>query len=104
MILPTRRALLWGLVLFIPVTLAGVIVVAKTVHSDAVWWAPVLWILLLPGSLVFLPFHRISQDYEWFMDFVLVPLAIAVQYGYCIALVVLLRKLRRADGQAKNVV
>jgi len=100
----TKRSLLWALALFFPLTLAGFVIVANTVHSDAGWWVPVLWVLLLPASLVTLPLERTAQEYDWFMHFVLFPLAIAVQYGYCVALVVLLRKLRRADGHARNVV
>jgi hypothetical protein len=93
--LPTKRTLLWGLALFFPITLAGVILIAKTVHSDVGWWAPVLWILLVPASLVASALDRIAQEYEWFMYFVVWPLSIGVQYAYCVALVLLVQKFHR---------
>ena len=92
----TKRVLLAALVLFFPLTLAGLLLIARTVHSDAEWWAFALWAVLIPSSIVASLLDHIAQEHMWFMHFVVLPLALAVQYGYCVALVILVRKLSRS--------
>jgi hypothetical protein len=88
----TKRVLLSALVLFFPITFAGVLLVANTVHSSGAWWVYPLWVILLPSSLVASLLDHIAQEHLWFMHFVVWPLAAGVQYGYCVALVLLVRR------------